>query len=132
MLPSLAILAFTVVAQSYTTHVSQEYVIAANDVFFKCGVPSHLADFVTVASWQDSDGGTFLTSSAGKPWFRSLFTVVFTEFKINVAHETYVIMGNSALLRCDVPSFVADLVSVVSWHDNGGGAYLIGSESYGN
>ena len=57
---------------------------------------------------------------------------MFTEFKINVAHETDVIVGNSALLRCDVPSFVVDLVSVVSWHDNRGGAYLIGSESYGN
>ena len=57
---------------------------------------------------------------------------MFTEFKVNVAHETYVIAGNSALLKCDIPSFVADLVSVVSWHDNGGGAYQIDSESYGN
>ena len=58
---------FTVVSQRYTTHVSQEYVIAGNDVLFKCGVPSHLADLVTVVSWEDSDGGTFLTSSPGKP-----------------------------------------------------------------
>ena len=57
---------------------------------------------------------------------------MFTEFKVNVAHETYVIVGNCALLKCDIPSFVADLVSVVSWHDNGGAAYQIGSESYGN
>ena len=27
-------------------------------------------------------------------------------------------MGNSALLKCEIPSFVADFVSVVSWIDN--------------
>lgn len=27
------------------------------------------------------------------------------------------IRGNSAVLKCSIPSFVADFVNVVSWHD---------------
>jgi hypothetical protein len=54
----------TVVSQSYTTHVSQEYVISGNDVLFKCGVPSHVADFVTVVSWIDSEGAQIVPGSS--------------------------------------------------------------------
>lgn len=31
-------------------------------------------------------------------------------------HKAYVIRGNAAILKCDIPSFVADFVEVVSWH----------------
>ncbi|XP_076265909.1 Down syndrome cell adhesion molecule 1 isoform X39 [Rhynchophorus ferrugineus] len=31
-------------------------------------------------------------------------------------NKQYVIRGNSAILKCEIPSFVADFVSVVSWH----------------
>ena len=34
--------------------------------------------------------------------------------------EEYVILGNDALMKCKIPSFVADFVSVVSWVDNEG------------
>jgi hypothetical protein len=57
---------------------------------------------------------------------------VFNDFKTNVAPESYVIVGNDAILKCDIPSFVADLVTVTSWHDNAGNVYLIGAESFGN
>ena len=40
------------------------------------------------------------------------------------AHEVHVILGNSALAKCDIPSFVADFVSVVSWLDNDGIEYF--------
>lgn len=29
--------------------------------------------------------------------------------------EEYVILGNDALLKCKIPSFVSDFVSVISW-----------------
>ena len=35
----------------------------------------------------------------------------------------HVVMGNDALMRCKVPSFVADIVEVVGWVDNAGEAY---------
>ena len=34
------------------------------------------------------------------------------------AHSVYVITGNSALIKCEIPSFVADFVAVDSWTDN--------------
>jgi hypothetical protein len=32
----------------------------------------------------------------------------------------YVIKGNAAILKCSIPSFVADFVQVVSWVDDSG------------
>ena len=49
-----------------------------------------------------------------------------------MTQEQYVIRGNDALVKCDIPSFVADLVTVVSWHDNNGQVYHSDNESYGN
>ena len=40
------------------------------------------------------------------------------------AHKVYVIVGNSALVKCEVPSFVSDFVSVVSWVENNGLEYF--------
>ena len=34
--------------------------------------------------------------------------------------EEYIILGNDALMKCKIPSFVSDFVSVVSWVDNEG------------
>ncbi|XP_048480585.1 Down syndrome cell adhesion molecule-like protein Dscam2 isoform X25 [Plutella xylostella] len=41
--------------------------------------------------------------------------VVAQQYDTDVNKE-YVIMGNSILLKCQVPSFVADFVDVLSWH----------------
>ena len=35
----------------------------------------------------------------------------------------YVIRGNSAMLKCDIPSYVADLVHVSAWLDDHGQSY---------
>ena len=43
------------------------------------------------------------------------------------------IVGNSALVKCEIPSFVADFVSVESWKDNEGNEYFINlSNNFGN
>lgn len=34
--------------------------------------------------------------------------------------KEYVIRGNAAILKCTIPSFVADFVHVISWLDNSG------------
>ena len=41
------------------------------------------------------------------------------EYKAYVNQE-HVISGNDVLFKCDIPSFVADFVSVQSWADNEG------------
>ena len=48
------------------------------------------------------------------------------------AEKEYVIIGNSALLKCKIPSFVADFVAVESWKDNNDNEYFSGmSSNYG-
>nr|XP_017031931.1 Down syndrome cell adhesion molecule-like protein Dscam2 isoform X35 [Drosophila kikkawai] len=46
-------------------------------------------------------------------------------------NKAYVIRGNAAVLKCEIPSFVADFVSVVSWHTDQNEDFLLGSEHDG-
>ena len=68
---------FSVVGQTYTTQLLDEYVIIGNDALFKCTIPSYVTDFVSVVSWVDSEGNTILASSSNHgitmaPHFRML------------------------------------------------------------
>ncbi|XP_059477747.1 cell adhesion molecule Dscam2 isoform X48 [Neocloeon triangulifer] len=49
-----------VVQQEYDTDVNKEYVIRGNSGVLKCQVPSFVADFVHVVSWQTDQGETFV------------------------------------------------------------------------
>ncbi|XP_062527447.1 cell adhesion molecule Dscam2 isoform X21 [Bombyx mori] len=50
--------------------------------------------------------------------------VVQQQYESEVNNE-YVIRGNSAILKCSIPSFVADFVTVLSWHDDTGNTFTI-------
>lgn len=41
-------------------------------------------------------------------------------YEPEVMTKEYVIRGNAAILKCTIPSFVADFVHVISWLDNSG------------
>lgn len=43
------------------------------------------------------------------------------------ADNEYVIRGNSAIMKCEVPSFVSDFVVVENWQDSNGKTYFPGS-----
>jgi hypothetical protein len=43
--------------------------------------------------------------------------------------EEYVIRGNSAVLKCSIPSFVSDFVSVISWEDDAGNTYPLSTQT---
>lgn len=43
-------------------------------------------------------------------------------------NKEHVIRGNSAIIKCLIPSFVADFVEVVSWHTDSDENYFPGSE----
>ena len=58
--------------------------------------------------------------------------VISQDFKSNVDHETYVILGKDALIKCDVPSFVADLLEISGWADNEGNEFLPQTTHYGD
>lgn len=36
--------------------------------------------------------------------------------------------GNSAIIKCSIPSFVSDFVSVIGWIDEEGKEYLTGND----
>ena len=59
-----------------------------------------------------------------------IFSVVNQEYMARV-HGEDVIQGNNALVKCSIPSFVADLISVISWEDTAGNIYNAGPLSYG-
>ncbi len=60
------------------------------------------------------------------------FLAVTQDYETDVP-KVYVIGGNSALLKCEIPSFVADFVSVESWTDNKHNEYFSGiTKNYGN
>lgn len=46
----------TVVQQYYESEVNNEYVIRGNAAILKCSIPSFVADFIQVISWQDETG----------------------------------------------------------------------------
>ena len=43
-----------------------------------------------------------------------MVTVVTQRYEVNV-YDEYVLRGNSAILKCHIPSFVADYVYVSGW-----------------
>lgn len=43
-----------------------------------------------------------------------------TQFYITEAENEYVIKGNSAVMKCKIPSFVADFIFVEAWIDEDG------------
>ena len=51
------------------------------------------------------------------------FKVITQDFKAQVIQESFVILGNDALVKCDIPSFVADLVAITGWTDNDGNEF---------
>lgn len=61
--------------------------------------------------------------------FLSIYLVVNQFYGADILME-YVIKGNAAVLKCSIPSFVADFVRVESWIDEEG-TELRHSENYG-
>lgn len=53
-------------------------------------------------------------------WLFCLFVLAVVKQKYDVqVYDEYVITGNTAVLRCQVPSYVADYVMVTSWVQDG-------------
>lgn len=58
-----------------------------------------------------------------------IFSVVNQFYEAEILTE-YVIRGNAAVLKCSIPSFVADFVKVEAWIDEEG-AVIADSENLG-
>ncbi|KAJ9598740.1 hypothetical protein L9F63_026727, partial [Diploptera punctata] len=108
-----------VVQQFYQTEVNNEYVIRGNSAVLKCSIPSFVADFVTVISWQNDSGDIYTRTEANS----NQDDFVNQYYEAEVVSE-YVIRGNTAVLKCNIPSFVADFVKVEAWVGSEGTVYL--------
>ena len=72
-------------------------------------------------------GGTRL-----KLWNCFSWNIVVTQDYDMDLLKAFVINGNDALLKCEIPSFVADFVTIDSWIDNERNEYFIGmNNNYG-
>ncbi|XP_046813656.1 Down syndrome cell adhesion molecule-like protein Dscam2 isoform X4 [Vespa crabro] len=97
-----------VVQQFYETRVIDEFVLRGNTATLKCLVPSFVADFVDVIEWLAvEDGSTYTSSNQDEK-------VVGQRYAVNVMDE-HVLRGNAAIIKCHIPSFVAEFVEVDSW-----------------
>lgn len=61
----------------------------------------------------------------------SIILPVVQQFYQTEVNNEYVIRGNAAILKCSIPSFVSDFVSVVSWTDSEGNQFAMNGASYG-
>ncbi|XP_066244752.1 cell adhesion molecule Dscam1 isoform X17 [Euwallacea similis] len=102
-----------VVNQFYNAEILAEYVIRGNTAVLKCSIPSFVADFVSVDSWIDDGGKIYKLSD----------NYVVSQFYVTEAENEYVIRGNAALMKCKIPSFVADFVMIDSWISDNGQTY---------
>lgn len=48
---------------------------------------------------------------------------------VTEGENEYVIRGNSAILKCKIPSFVADFIAVESWVSNEGEIFTVADSS---
>uniref|UniRef100_A0A182QBV3 Down syndrome cell adhesion molecule n=1 Tax=Anopheles farauti TaxID=69004 RepID=A0A182QBV3_9DIPT len=109
-----------VINQHYQPEILTEYVIRGNSAILKCSIPSFVADFVRVESWIDEDGIELVQTES----------YVVNQFYQTDGETDYAIRGNSAILKCKVPSFIADFVFVEAWMDNDGNEYHAGEQDY--
>ena len=57
--------------------------------------------------------------------------MVSQDYVTHVSQE-YVIQGNDVIVKCGIPSFVSDFLTVVSWEDDAGTTLYAESNKNGN
>lgn len=59
-----------------------------------------------------------------------IISVVIQPYEAEADNE-YVIRGNSAIMKCEIPSYVSDFIVVDMWTDSDGGSYYPNNDNYG-
>ena len=52
--------------------------------------------------------------------------MILQKYLVEISNE-HIILGNDAIFKCSIPSFVSDFVSVKAWVDNEANAFEINS-----
>lgn len=63
--------------------------------------------------------------------FKTYFNLVVIQSYEAEADNEYVIRGNAAIMKCEIPSYVADFVYVDFWSDSEGHNYYPNAEEIG-
>ncbi|KYB25259.1 hypothetical protein TcasGA2_TC034381 [Tribolium castaneum] len=112
-----------VVKQFYQSRVIDEFVLKGNTGILKCLVPSFVTDFVQVEAWLADDGTVFAYDPTLK---------VVNQYYEAQVYDVFVIKGNTAVFKCQIPSFVSDHVEIVSWQDTANNKFLPPGDDYGS
>ena len=67
-----------------------------------------------------------------KPHSLFLFLKVVAQKYDCYVNQAHVIRGNDVLMKCDIPSFVTDFVSVFNWQDNEDNVFTANPLSHGS
>lgn len=59
------------------------------------------------------------------------FAVVAQKYEVDPIKE-HAIKGNNAIVKCQVPSYVADFLTVTEWQSTDGEIYTADSKNYGS
>ena len=60
--------------------------------------------------------------------FMIIYLVATHAYEAGGGDKEYIILGNDVLLKCNIPSFVSDFVSVTSWVDSEGSEFHMNSK----
>ena len=133
--------------QGYRTEPSNEDIVLGNDALMKCKIPSYVADMVEVVGWVNSEAaeyrvnnnyGKFIETitilighhAVGRNYSQNFCLVMNGDlYEIDVYRE-YVTIFNDALLKCQIPSHIGDLVFLQNWEDNLGNFFFSGPGGY--
>lgn len=75
------------------------------------------------------DSSKWLPTNAFLYMFR-VTAVVYQDYRTEADNE-FVILGNAAVVKCEIPSFVADFVRVTGWIDETSGANFLTDNNIG-
>ena len=56
--------------------------------------------------------------------------MVHQDYQTEASNE-YIVRGNSALIKCKIPSYVADIIQVIAWVDSEANEFQL-DNNYGN
>lgn len=62
-------------------------------------------------------------------WY--FLSTVVSQYYVTEAENEYVIRGNSAVMKCKIPSFVADFVQIDLWIADDGVTHKYSDDNYG-
>lgn len=87
-----------------------------------------------VESWIDDQGNIMKVSDKYGNLFETsvIFRIVLvvSQYYVTEAENEYVIRGNAAVMKCKIPSFVADFVLIDSWITDDGQIHKYHDDSH--